>query len=144
MFHSAFEKDTEKVVLLEVKDLIKLLSSSGLKKFCVRSYHQTSFCFEGHETVKYWLRKQLCSFENKRLISFSYTIWFMILEKNITRCMLLHRDACMNQKSQLGIQKMWTSGFYWWTRVYNYRRRQQFQNILERKLSIALDSTEKC
>ena len=43
MFHSAFEKDTEKVVLLEVKAWYKLLSGSGLKKFCVRSYHQTSF-----------------------------------------------------------------------------------------------------
>ena len=45
IFHSAFKKDTEKVVLFRYwkwKAWCKLLSSSGLKKFCVRFYHQAS------------------------------------------------------------------------------------------------------
>ena len=87
--------------------------------------------------MKYWLRKQLWSFENERLISWfhsttQFSSWF--LKKIITMCMFLNRDACMHQKSQRGIQKIWTSGFYWWTRVRTYRRKQEFQNILERKL----------
>ena len=76
MFHSSFKKDIEngeKVVLLEVKGL----SISGLKKFCVCFYHSTSW------NMKYQLRKQLCSFENERLISLSYAIWFLISEKKI-------------------------------------------------------------
>ena len=74
MFHSSFKKDIEngeKVVLLEVKGL----SISGLKKFCVCFYHSTSW------NMKYQLQKQLCSFENERLISLSYAISFLISEK---------------------------------------------------------------
>ena len=56
--------------------------------------------------MKYQLRKQLCSFENERPISFSYTIWFMISEKRITRFTFLHRGACMHQKSERAIQKI--------------------------------------
>ena len=108
------------------------MSSSGLKKFChVRFYHQISFW--GASNIDY--ENNCAHLKMKaKLISFSYIIWFMIFEKNITRCLFLHRHACMHQKSQRGMQKMWTSGFYWWTRVYTYRRRQEFQNILERKL----------
>ena len=51
--------------------------------------------------MKYQLRKQLCSFKNERLISFSHTqfgSWF--LKKHITRCMFLHHGACTHQKSK--------------------------------------------
>ena len=109
------------------------MSRSGLKKLCVRFYHQTSFW--GASNIDY--ENNCAHLKMKvRLVSFSYTVWFMISETNITRCLFLHRGACMHQKSQRGMQKMWTSGFYSWTQVYTYRRtrRQEFQNILERKL----------
>ena len=122
----------EKIVLLEVKGLIQIIVTFRAEK-ALCTFLSPNILLRG---IKYWLRKQLCSFENERLILFSYTIWFMISEKNITRCLFLHRGACMHQKSQRGMQKMWTSGFYSWTQVYTYRRtrRQEFQNILERKL----------
>ena len=119
----------------------KLLSRSGLKKFCVRSL-SPNILLSG---IKYWLRNQLCSFENERLTSFSYTIWFMISEKNVTRCMFLHRDACMHQKSQRGIHKMWTGGFYWWTRAYILTEGgRSFKAFMKENYAIALDNTEKC
>ena len=64
--------------------------------------------------IKYWLRKQLSSFEKERLISYSYTIWFIISEQNMTRCLFLHcGGACMYQKCHRCIQKMWTSGVFY-------------------------------
>ena len=60
--------------------------------------------------MKYQLQKQLCSFENERLISFSYTIWLMIPEKKKKSqgayfFTMVH--AC-NQKSQQGIHKIFS------------------------------------
>ena len=43
MFHLAFKKDTEKVVLLEVKGLIQVIVSSRLKNFVYVSINKTSF-----------------------------------------------------------------------------------------------------
>ena len=35
---------------------------------------------------------------------------------------------------RIGTEKqMWTSGFYWYEHIYTYRK-QEFQNIFERKL----------
>ena len=130
MFHSAFAKDTEKVVLLEVKGLIKITVKFRAKKKCFVYVSVTKHPFEGHEMlitktiVLIWKWKA----HFIQLLNLVNNFW-----KNITRCMFLHRGVCMDQKSQRGIQKMWTSGFYWWTRVYTYRRMQEFQNILERK-----------
>ena len=102
VFHSAFKKDTEKVALLEVKGLIHIiLKFMTEKKLC--SFLSSDILFRG---MKHRLRKQLCSFENGRLISFSYRTWVMISEKNIIRCTFVHRGACMYQKSQRGIQKI--------------------------------------
>ena len=141
MFHSAFKKFTWKGLLLEVKGLIQIIVKFRAEKvLCM--FLSPNILLRG---IKYWLRKQLCSFEKERVISYSYTIWFMISEKKkFTKCLFRHRGACMHQKSQRSMQKMWTSDFYLWTRVYTYRRRQKFQNILEKKYAIALESTEKC
>ena len=43
MFHLEFKKDTEKVVLLEVKGLIQVVVSSRLKHFVYVSINKTSF-----------------------------------------------------------------------------------------------------
>ena len=79
MFYSAFEKDTEKVVLSEVKGLIQIIVKVKAENVS-RKFLSPNILLRG---MKYWLQKQLRSFENERLISFSYTIWFMISEKNI-------------------------------------------------------------
>ena len=117
MSHSKFKKDTEKVVLLEVKELIQIIVNFRAEKdLC--TFLSPNIIFRD---MKYQLRKQLYSFENERLISFSYIIWFIISEKYITKFTFLHRATCMHQKSQQGIQKcfqplnylnMWTSGLY--------------------------------
>ena len=56
----SFKKDTEieKVVLLQVKDLIQLIVKFGLKKFCAR-FSSTEHPFEGY--TKYHAQKRLCS-----------------------------------------------------------------------------------
>ena len=95
MFHSAFKEDIEKVVLLEVKALIQIIVKFKAEKILC-TFLSPSILLRG---MKYRLQKQLCSFENERLISFSYKIWLMISEKNITRCTFLHRGVCMHQKS---------------------------------------------
>ena len=99
MSYSAFEKDTEKILLLEVKGLIQIIVKFKAER-TLCTFLSLKIPFRGMK-----LRKQLCSFENGRLISFSYTTWFMISDKNIARCMFIHRGAYMHQKSQQDIQK---------------------------------------
>ena len=101
MLHSAFNKDTEKVVLLEVKGLIQIIVKFRAEKI-LRMFLSPNILLRD---MKYRLWKQFCSFENERLISFSCIIWVMISKKNITRCTFLHRGACVHQKSQQGIKK---------------------------------------
>ena len=91
MFHSAF------------KDLIQIIVNFRAEKiFCMSL--SIKHPFEGHEISVTTTIVLIC--ENEKLISFSYTIWFMISEKNITRCTFLHCGACMHQKSQQSIQKI--------------------------------------
>ena len=97
--------------------------------------------------IRYQLRKQLCSFENERCISFSYTIWFMISEKNITRKgTFLHHGACMHQKSQRGIWKILLAlklplcGLLIWTRIELIEGDRSFKTFLNENYVIALDS----
>ena len=67
MFHSVFEKNSEKVVLLEVKGLIQIIVKFRAEKVLC-TFLSPNILLRG---MKYWLQKQLCSFENERLIS-----WF--------------------------------------------------------------------
>ena len=68
MFHSAYKKGTEKVVLLEVEGLIQIIVKFWAEEIvCV--FVSLKILLRG---MKYWLRKQLCSFENERLTSFIY------------------------------------------------------------------------
>ena len=63
MFHSAYKKGTEKVVLLEVEGLIQIIVKFWAEEIvCV--FVSLKILLRG---MKYWLRKQLCSFENERL-----------------------------------------------------------------------------
>ena len=147
MFHSAFKEDIEKVVLLEVKALIQIIVKFKAEKILC-TFLSPSILLRG---MKYRLQKQLCSFENERLISFSYKIWLMISEKNITRCTFLHRGVCMHQKSQQCIPKiisalkitfMWTSGFNWYENYMDIltKGRRSFKKCLKENYAIALNN----
>ena len=71
------------------------MSSSGLRKFCICFYHQTSF-------LGTWNFNSENNCAQGRLISSIYTIWFMISEKKKqkkTRSRFLHRGACIHHKS---------------------------------------------
>ena len=85
------------VVLLQVKDLIQIIAMFKTEKFMCTFLSCTKYLFEGHKVS--CTKTTLCSFEIERLFS-RYTIWFMIFEKSITRCIFLHRGARMHQKSQ--------------------------------------------
>ena len=115
-FHSTFKKDdTEKVVLLEVKGLIQIIIKFRAEK-SLCTFLSSNILLRG---MKYLLQKQLCSFENERLVSFSYTIWFMISEK-ISQgvrfftvahaCTKSLNEAYKNSFSPY-ITLMWTSGY---------------------------------
>ena len=143
MFHSAFKEDIEKVVLLEVKALIQIIVKFKAEKILC-TFLSPSILLRG---MKYRLQKQLCSFENERLISFSYKIWLMISEKNITRCTFLHRGVCMHQKSQQCIPKiisvlkitfMWTSGFNWYENYMDIltKGRRSFKNAWKKTMQL--------
>ena len=107
MFQSALKKDTEKVVLfcyLKRKAWCNLLSSPGLKKFCACFYHQTIFWGAWNISCENDCAhlKMKGSFHSAA----QFGSWF--LKKNITRCTFLHRCACMHQKSQRGIHKIFS------------------------------------
>ena len=125
----------------------------GWKILCICFNHQISFWGVWISVVSY---ENNCSENEERLISFSYTIWFMISEKNITRCTFLHRGTCKHQKSQRGTDKilsalklhlLWTSDFYWYEDVYITGGRS-FKTFLKENYAIAYDScywfTKKC
>ena len=133
MFHSAFEKDTWKGCLIRSERLdTNYCQVQGWKSFVYVSI--TKHPFEGHQIlitktiVLIWKLKA----HFIQLHNLVHDFWKK--KKKITRCQFLRRGAYMHQKSQRGMQKMWTSGFYLWTRVYTYRRKPEFQNILEKKL----------
>ena len=141
MFHSAFEKDTLKGCVIRSERLdTNYCWVQGWKSFVYVSI--TKHPFKGHQILitktilLIWKRKA----HFIQLHNLVHDFW----KKKFTRCLFRHRGACMHQKSQRSMQKMWTSDFFLWTRVYTYRRRQKFQNILEKKYAIALESTEKC
>ena len=84
MFHSAFKKDTEKVVLLEVKGLMQVIVKFRAEKILFM-FLLIKHRFEGHEisitkTYNCAHLKMKGSFH-----SASYTIWFMISEKKISQ-----------------------------------------------------------
>ena len=141
-FIQHFKRILEKVVLLEVKGLTQVIVKFRAEKVLC-TFLSPNILLRG---IKYWLQKQLCSFEYEKGSFHSATqfgSWF--LKKKITKCLFLHCGACMHQKSQRSMQKMWTSGFYWWTWVCTYRRKQRsFKTFLKENYAIALDSTEKC
>ena len=98
MFHSAFKKFTWKGLLLEVKGLIQIIIRFRAEKvLCM--FLSPNILLRG---IKYWLRKQLCSFEKERLISYSYTIWFMISEKKNSQgaCFVTVVHACTRSLSE--------------------------------------------
>ena len=70
MSHSAFKKDTEKVILLEVKGLIQIIVKFRAEKILC-TFLSIKHPFEGHEIS---IMKTVVLIKNKRLISFSYTI----------------------------------------------------------------------
>ena len=76
MFHSAFEKNAEKVVLLVVKGLIQIFVKFRAEKVLRTFLSPNILLMRG---IKYWLRKQLCSFENERLIHSitQFGSWFL-------------------------------------------------------------------
>ena len=90
MFHSAFKKDILKRLccLQTWKAWYKLFSSSGLKNFAYVSI--TKHPFEGHE--------------NERLISFSYTIWFMTISDNFVWGI---SSKIQISKSQVNYERNW-------------------------------------
>ena len=91
----------------------------------------------------------MCLFKNERLISFSYLIWFMISEKNITRPTFLHRGAWIHQISQQGIQKILSAlkliicGLVVFIDINKYiltEGGRSFKTFLKDNYAIALDS----
>ena len=50
MFHAAFKKDTEKVVLLKVKGLLQIIVKFRAKKMLC-TFLSIKHTFEGHETL---------------------------------------------------------------------------------------------
>ena len=94
--------------------------------------------------MKYWLRKQLWSFENERLISFSYTIWFMISEK-------ISQDACfftVVHACTKSLNKAYRKcGLVVFIDEHGYILREggrSFKTFLKENYAVGLDSTEKC
>ena len=60
-----------------MKGLMQIIVKFRAEKF-LRTFLSPNVLLRG---MKYRLQKKLCSFENESIISFSYTIWFMISEK---------------------------------------------------------------
>ena len=130
MFHSAFEKDTWKGCVIRSERLdTNYCHVQGWKSFEYVSI--TKHPFEGHQIL---ITKTIVLIWKRKAHFIQLHNFFMISEKNITRCLFLHRGTFMHQKSQRRMQKMWICDFYLWTQVYTYRRRQKFQNILEKKI----------
>ena len=96
------------------------------------------------KNMKYQLRKQLSSFENERPILFSYTILFMISKKAYHRCMFFSPSCIHAPKiSRRHANSFWTLKLplcglelykLSYKHVFTHRMRQEFQNILEKKL----------
>ena len=82
------------------------MSSSGLRKFCICFYHQTSF-------LGTWNFNSENNCAQGRLISSIYTIWFMISEKKKQKKKQVQVSSpwCMYtpQKSQRGIQNFFSA-----------------------------------
>ena len=139
MFYSAFEKDTEKVVLSEVKGLIQIIVKVKAENV-LRKFLSPNILLRG---MKYWLRKQLCSFENERLISFSYAICFMISEKKYRACFFTVTRGCTRSLNEAyrkcGVVVIIDEHGYILT-----ERGRSFKTFFKENYGIALDSTEKC
>ena len=105
MFHSAFKKDTAKVVLLKVKGLTQIIVKFRSEKILCTFLSPYILL----RVMKYQLRKQLCTFENERLISFSHTIWFTISDKILQGARFFAVVHGMHQKSQQGIKKIYSA-----------------------------------
>ena len=123
-----YKKGTEKVVLWEVKGLIQVIVKFRTE-ICICFYHWTSFLGTWN-----FNSENICAQE--RLISFSYTIWFMISEKKIYYHAQVSSPWRMHtlQKYQRGIQFFFFSAlnyFYmdqWFLLIWThtYRRRREF------------------
>ena len=128
MFH-LFEKETWKGSVIRSEKLdTNYCQVQGWKSFVYVSL--TKHSFERHQilitkTIALIWKRQAHFIQLHNLV---HDFW-----KKITGCLFLHRGASTRSLSEAW-KKMWTSGFYLWRRVYIYRKRQKFQNILEKKL----------
>ena len=90
----SFKNNTEKVVLLQVEEVIQIFvkfnSEKVLGTFWIRNI------VHKNDIVGIWKWKA----------HFRYTICFMISKISIMWCTFHHRGACMHQKSQRGILKI--------------------------------------
>ena len=146
MFHSAFEKYTWKGCVIESERCdTNYCQVQGWKSFVYVSI--TKYPFEGHQI--YWLRKQLCSFEKRKAHfiqrhNLVHDFWKKISQG---RCLFLHRGACTCTRSLSKACRKYRLVVFIYERGYilhTYRKRQKFQNNLEKKNAITSDSTEKC
>ena len=130
---------SEKVVLLEVKGLIQIIVKFRAEKVLC-TFLSLNILLRG---IKYWLRKQLSSFENERLISFSDTIWFMISEKiSQGACFFTVVYACTRSL----IDACRKCGLVVFIDEHGYIHTEggrSFKTFLKESYAIALDSTEK-
>ena len=125
----SFKKDTEKIVLLKVKDLINIVKFRSKKKLHISIIrHQSSFrvvvpniaigfghqIFCGNKGTNWnfifpWKKINWHVFQIANG-HFSYPIWLMISEKNYailwrTRFFIMMVHACAKSLSKQGIQK---------------------------------------
>ena len=116
IFH--LKNDTQDVLLLRVKGLIKLLPNSGLKKFCVIFYHAPNIllwstkCRAGQQLCSNTLKRtnwnviflwriMNCPVKQMTKTHFRYTIWLLISEKN-------YHDMHVSSSSWMHTQKVST------------------------------------
>ena len=141
MFHSAFANDTEEVVLLEVKGLIKITVKFRAKKNVLCTFLSPNVLLRG---MKCWLRKQLCSFENEKLISFSCSIWLIISEKILQdACFFTVVHACTKSLNE-AYKKCGLAVFIDEHGYILTEECRSFKTFLKENNAIALDSNDKC
>ena len=100
--------------------------------------------------MKYQLQKQLCSFENEKLISFSYKIWLMISEKKKKSQVHISSPCCMHAPKVATrhtqnffipyIIFVWTSDFIDMNTYILTEGSRSFKTFLTENYAFALDS----
>ena len=128
------------IMLLEGRGLTQIIVKLRAENLCVHSNHQKIILLR---SMVYQLQKQLYWKWGKahfillhNLVhdfwkKISQGVWFFTVVHASTKSL---NETHTKFFQLLNYTFMWTSDFYWYEHVYTYRRRQEFQNIPERKL----------